>query len=727
MATDPPATIPTTTAPVSAEDQRLLNDYTDAWTRLGQSEGTVASITSTVGDVFSQLSSKVSSYARNLSNLTELNAAQTEKLGALIAGTIRYREAFTSLVGVDTSNLTTFNEQLEDIKRALFSGGTAASDAMASINRLATALHGHKIGSDLMREAAAKGTVAVVDLARNMLAGADNALRLQNSIVQLSANTGTLDDVLGATGEGFKNINSLTEQYQQSLTATEKATHLSAAQVEAWYGALGNVPGALTSVVKGGADMNSNVSTLTATIQYATGSGRKMADVVDDMKTAFRDYGIVGEPALQFTARMGELSNKFHIELDDVRNALRSTADNFKMFGNEAEGAAKMMNQYLGALESTGLSGRASVEVIQGMTDGVKNLNIAQKAFLSAQTGGPGGLMGAFQIEKLLRDGKIDQVFDKVRQTMTRQFGNIVTLDEATKSPQAAAQLTKQMMILRQGPLGHFAKDDQSAMRILQAFTTKGSVKDLSKTIVQEKIAGGKDLEVAQSSLTELTKIREGIDAMRGVGSGANLRTLQRLRDVDQLRKYSNAAARESGNIIGEGGETGLSGEIARRQITNLSGPYAANLLRNSEMLGKETANAVKKSFHKIEDYLRSGKTEEAQIEAAKIDEEMRQRQSNMQKYIGTVPPIDLSDITEPNAAGQLGSIARGIAAKGGGGVTTRGAAVTGLGGGTHAIADSGRLGEIVVHVEGYCLDCGEKMKGTTQSFAVNTGQKARK
>ena len=34
--------------------------------------------------------------------------------------------------------------------------------------------------------------------------------------------------------------------------------------------------------------------------------------------------------------------------------------------------------------------------------------------------------------------------------------------------------------------------------------------------------------------------------------------------------------------------------------------------------------------------------------------------------------------------------------------------------------ASGSDLGQIIVHVEGYCIDCGDKMKGTTQRTQVN-------
>ncbi|CAM6003620.1 unnamed protein product [Sphagnum balticum] len=243
------------------------------------------------------------------------------------------------------------------------------------------------------------------------------------------------------------------------LEKAAEATGIHNPQVEKYYSILGQVPGALDANVRGGKGVNETVSMLTATMQYAAGSGRKFEDITKDLTAAFKSYNLTGEDALQFTAQIGELANKFGVPLSDMENSLIATADAFKMYGNEAKGAAAIMNQYLGALESTGLSGSAAVDVVNNMTAGIGKLSIAQKSFISSQTGGAGGLMGGFQIEKLMREGHMDQVMDKVKSTLTRQFGQIRTLQEASTNPQAAAQFEKQILMLRQGPLGTGEED----------------------------------------------------------------------------------------------------------------------------------------------------------------------------------------------------------------------------------------------------------------------------
>jgi hypothetical protein len=180
-----------------------------------------------------------------------------------------------------------------------------------------------------------------------------------------------------------------------------------------------------------------------------------------------------------------------------------------------------MFNKLMTAFKETGLSAKASTELISGITMQIGKLSIAQKSFLSAQTGGPGGLVGGFQIEKMLRDGKIDEVFDKMQTQMKRQFGKIVSIDEAAQSPQAAAQLVRQREMLKSGPLGQFAQTDDQAQRILDAFKKgeKVDVKELSKgdDLLNRTLETGKSVQEKNTPIFKQTL--GAIESIRDEGS----------------------------------------------------------------------------------------------------------------------------------------------------------------------------------------------------------------
>lgn len=676
-------------------------------------QGAISGAKNTLGDLYSKLNTINQSMQAN----GELTRDQTTAFSALSVALLGTRKAFEGLSDIDTRGLNTFTQQITDLQQVILKDSSIGSLTAATAAMAANMVKAGIPIKDVVN-AMKGGFEGVASFAMQIAQSADNALKLQNAVVQLASKTGELGDVYSAAGTNLNNINEILQLQQKALTDTATATQLPIDAIEKYYAELGSVPRALKENITSSSNASQSVSMLTATIQYATGSGRKYSEVIDDLKTAFRDYNLTGEDALKFTARMGELSNKFGVELSDVRDSLRATADAFKIFGNEGEGAAAIMNDYLGALEKTGLSGRSSIEIIKGLTDGIKGMGLAQKAFLSAQTGGPGGLMGAFQIEKELREGKIDKVFAQVRQQMQRQFGQIVTLDEAAQSPQAAAQLTKQIAILRQGPLGQFAKDDQSAIRLLEGFKNKDTGKvtseALSGTILKDTMGAGVDLQ--KKSVTELSRIRAILEATRGAAAIGNLSATQQGftagTGLNPEGADTGAALRDDlSQVMSQGGAAS-----GRTTATYAKGLQTKILQDQSGVISKQIIDEYLQFASEVDDAIK------APLEMGK--QTLKGLQTGLP---GGITGPDTDEANYFNAGNQLGGVTQSSIANAA--KTPRAAGAT-SGTATPTAAGSGadkQLGELTVHIEGYCIDCGEKIKGSSQSYAVNIGQRARK
>ena len=748
-------------------------------------------------DMLGGLYDQLNKVGINLNVNQRLTEGQSTAFGLLTTSVLGARKAFDTLNGVDNTRLNTFTKQWTDLQQILQNspGVKTAKDALIAT---ANALKSLGLPADEIAQKMSQGAMALGAYAAAFFESADNALRLQNSIVQLASKSGSLNDVLKVAGPNLNNINQLTLAYQKAVNDASTATDVSADMMEQYYAQLAVIPKAMDAMVKSAGDSTKNVSLLTAATQYSIGSGREYRDVVEDLRTALRDYNISGEEALQFTARMGEISNKFNLELSDVKSALSSTAENFKIFGNEAEGAARMMNQYLGALESTGLSGSAAIGVVQEMTSGIKNLDIAQKSFLSSQTGGPGGLMGAFQIEKMLREGKLDQVMDKVKSTLTKQFGQIVTLDEASKSPQAAAQMTRQIA-KRQGPLGSFAKDDQTAMRLLEGMRNQQKgvagaiVTDLSKNGSQDIMKTG--VEFQKKSHTELIHIRQLIQNTQGIAGVTNLTAAQRsftagvgshLREGEfagQFRRDMSRDMQKAGVSSGQTAQdlkTGLAiGQLPSRQTV---GRASADMLKefnnfasqipealqapidNIRNMSDKIPESLKEPINNIKNMINRGNVDDAvdiykssvarldaqknalqqntketpslqksmpNISASQIDEQKSFLQKSMQDMMGQIgsPQMQAANTELPNVNDQgldvidriralpdLGDTANVVATRPS---PTLNVATTQNVPMPPPTNEDKNMGQLTVHVEGYCLDCGEKIRSRSQVYAV--------
>jgi hypothetical protein len=512
---------------------KLQQEYTDAMAKSSDMMGIVKDAMASVDAILNRV-------GVSLSNLTALTEQQIEALSLVGSGFISAREAFAGFANVDYSGLSTFREQLNDIQEALFSGGMAAEAAQKEIERLSKSLLGAGVAQGVINKARAAGlnpSNALLEVIKqetlSMLTHADNMNRAQTAYVQMAAKTGELGDIWNAAGDSLQNMDYLLERQQRTIRDSREATGLSTKAVEDWYAQLGQIPGALNAITNMTDKHGKHTSMLTAVIQAATGTGRTQADVMKDLNTAFRDYGLVGEKALLFSTRMSDISTRLKAPIDDVTNAIRASTDAFKMFitGQEAaskssESLAKFYESFGKALESTGLSASQSMELLNNQMQVASKFSIGQLSFISQHTGGAGGLMGAAQ-EMLKLQTDPGAVVRDAMNVLKQQFGQIVTVKDAATSQAAASLWIKQSSMLQQ-LLGPLAPNQAAANRMLEAMkneqiTPQDFESTLKDTSVQDAVKKGAEMEA--KSYNVLTVIRNLLEQLRDISDiGASRR-----------------------------------------------------------------------------------------------------------------------------------------------------------------------------------------------------------
>ena len=439
------------------------------------------------------------------------------------------KDSFRQLSNVDSSGLTTLQSQID----SLLTTTKESPAASAALGTLAKAM-GAIIPEGIVGNFGATQKF-LASLGKDFAKSADNALFLQNAMLQLSVRSGDLGALLKTTGSDFGNLNAVVGNTALSFSDIAAATGKNPEQIKKYYSQLAVLPQAMKSIIDSNATGGTQMDFFTATVKTATGTMQSYEDIIKDLAGAYNAYNLTGQPALAFSAKMTEVSIKLGMRLEDTKKFLFDVGNSFGMLGNQSQGSARLLEGYAGALMSIGLNGKQASDVVRGMVDGINHMTIAQKSFLSAQSGGAGGLMGAFQIEKMLAKGDIDKVMEKVRAQMTKQFGGkIVTLDEAGKSEQAAGQYNKQRMILQQGPLGSMVGSgpdgEAKANRLLDAMAKqdKGEVK---KVLSGEMKTGDQALKesmdrgniLIDKSNTFLSPIATNVDKIRASADTAAL------------------------------------------------------------------------------------------------------------------------------------------------------------------------------------------------------------
>lgn len=280
----------------------------------------------------------------------------------------------------------------------------------------------------------------------------------------------------------FGRMQDSSAQFISSMGNIGKATGMSYDQVSSYATQLGKLQGGFTNINTPVTIAGQKMTNLEAQLRLASGAGFSMSEALDITKRSLDEVSnskfslqtdeSAAERTTTYLATIGSLSKETGAPLSKLKDIMQNISSEFGMMGDSSQGAARLIAGSFQVLRESGMTASQALDTIKGYTAGINNLKTAQMAFLSAQTGGAGGLRGGFQIEKLIKEGKIDEVFQKTQEALRKQFGKIVSFEQATQSDQAAAQYQKQLQLLQNGPLGTFAKDRASAERILDSFTS---------------------------------------------------------------------------------------------------------------------------------------------------------------------------------------------------------------------------------------------------------------
>ena len=267
-----------------------------------------------------------------------------------------------------------------------------------------------------------------------------------------------------------------------------------------------------------------------------------------------------GKVALDNLANTYAVSQKLGISFADVRSPIEAITKEFAAMGQNTEAATNLVSGLGKALlDIKGVGVETMTTIVKEVSANIDHMSIAQKAFLSAQTGGPGGLRGAYEIDLLARQGKMDEIYQKMETALKNQMGGrIVNLEEASRDQGAAAQMTKQLAFMKDGPFGAVVKSDAEAYRLLEAFSAGTKpIADASGKAIHEAFSADSAIQTRQHH------------AMQNIANN----TAVMMQDLNII------AAREFRGMLGGGNE-----EVAKRLE---SGRTAYSHEAQANVLGK--------------------------------------------------------------------------------------------------------------------------------------------
>lgn len=333
------------------------------------------------------------------------------------------------------------------------------------------------------------------------------------------------------------------------------ATNLSVDEINKYASGLMQLPGAYRQAIENSKHAASGMFLLEGAIRVARGTTGDWDDSLSALTLQFRSFAETNETSLDFLAKTYEVAQGLGYAFDDLQSPIEGIVKQFAVFGNTMDSSVNLVGSLMKAFKDVGLGIEPSTDMIKKLTGAINNLDFAQKSFLSAQTGGAGGLRGALEIEQMLASGNLAGVYEKMEQALRKQFGgNIVTREEGAQSENAAAQYVKQVQFLTQGPFGGVVQGTGEAAKLLEAFQKAGP--------------GGIDLDTLARATKEATENAMGAD-------------------VQLQEKQLNAAVTMANDV---------KLLVTESQILNA---MQFRLLANEKGANEESINDILRNYHK--------------------------------------------------------------------------------------------------------------------------------
>lgn len=614
--TFPPVPAPETPANVTVPTQA----QTDAWNMFdrqvsaaGTSLDNVGQISGTVNIAFTSIDSVLKRSGLSFENLSTSTTKAAQQTALLTTAVLGAREAFTQINGVDTSRLLTTTEQLVEL-RDIIRAGPVTGEFTRALDAITSGMSRLGATSETVKKVQEEAKRGVMSTAAAFFTSADNIKRLQNSMVEATVSGSGLNELLRVVGDDFEKLDQVNEKYAGTLNRITKelgGTKKAQEQAANFMAMISSMPGGLRLLTQELEVNGEKFDVLSETMNIAAGSSRKQEEVLKDVNAVLQGYkgvladvGTSTKAATDFTASMATMTSNLSANINDVHSALMESASAFKMFvmdgadaANMTKGMSTAMENYVTNLEAVGVPAANAIEMFKNYTNVVKNMTLGQMSFISSMSGGPGGLRGAFKMQDAISKGNFEEIRQQIEQTIRKQTGPIVSRDQAMQSESAAAQYTRQLQMIQQGPLGSLAKTLPEAEAVLKA------MKDGSKLPAQAALR----VDNPQKDANELMKAGQKIQKdSHGVlvDINASLNTLVVQSGLANRRTEKQILG--TGNLGSLGGGSGGTGSGVPVYPSGVNIPASGELKKVADVF-MDLPQVVKNAWGGFKDVMGSG------------------------------------------------------------------------------------------------------------------------
>ena len=442
-------------------------------------------------------------------------------VGNVLKGIAPMSDQASRAIGLFGAAVLSTSEILKAFKPPTATFQSITDQVMGSIEPMAKAAGGMRVLAESLGLKIKKNdslddiTEAVKKQIAHMGEGVDAAQNFQNAYMKMMLSSGQGATLFNTAGRSLENLNAILKDQGLALAHLSGTTAIAYPELVKFYTAMGQIPGALNPVKGATTDTAGSMEKMRTAIMIAQGAGMDLGVAITQLKNAYDIFGKTGDRANEFLARQTELADNLGIPVDKTTQYLNDMAEKLKYVGDNSRGASMDLQRMFHNLQDSGLGVQPALELMGKMQTAMANLSVGQEAFISARSGGRGGLVGAFDIERELKEGKLDDVMKKQRAAFINTAGGHLATLEGTKTAEGAREWQKQRSMLMGGAFGGMNLDKNQASRLMEAMgKPEGAArtKDMNEAI---QTSAQKGEEVAKQNLTVLTHADANLEAIK--------------------------------------------------------------------------------------------------------------------------------------------------------------------------------------------------------------------
>jgi hypothetical protein len=500
-----------------------------------------------LGGVITSLTSGVSKLTEMISKIPG-GSFDKVKEGAVSAGkaiatvttdTTGYGKALKTLADTGVSSLSLLKGSTINVSESFKQMGTTSSGVLSDMSKHAEIYSGvmSKLGSIIPKSL----EIDLGEIGKGMFLQAEAAKKAEVSLYNYMVASGQGATANEQFGASFQNAGNVSKVYSQQIYEMAQAGRVSMDVVTEWASKFREIPGFLNGNIDSLEKTGNSYSRLNAAMNMSRVTGMDMSAVMAKVHFEYERFNGTGDDSLKMLGLIRQSADTLKVPISYMNDIVDESRKAFQDYSDSGDGAIRMINGLGKALDDTGSGPGAMKDILSNVTTAMKGMETGAKSFLSMQTGGAGGLRGAFQIDKLLAEGKTDEVYKKMEAALKKQFGGkIYNLNDAASSDQGAAAYQKQLSFLMEGPFGKLANNVGQAEKLLSAMkagTSPASVMD--KEQVFTGMLGQGDAQAKRydsllrdtankEELRDQTQFRKSFETLRNImGSGnESLRTI---------------------------------------------------------------------------------------------------------------------------------------------------------------------------------------------------------